>query len=151
MNKSKIENPYEVSNIVAYLMATLGKVEQGQMNALDVYPDFYELEKSVKELTTQLKEYVVEELDKYDSKEMVIRGSYQISTRSTTRHDYKHDESWSSIKHSLSSRESQMKKAYAMSLKNQVLTDLETGEAIPPSQAKTSISVVTNFVGGIEL
>lgn len=151
MNTDKVNNPHDVSNIVADLMATLGKVEQGQINALDAYPDFYELEKSVKELTSQLKGYVAEELSKYDPKDRVVRGSYELSVRSITRHDYKHDESWTSIKQSLSNREAQMKKASAMAKKGQVLTDIETGEVITPSQTKTSTSVVAKFVGGIEL
>ena len=148
---TKIENSDDVSNIVGELMATVGKVEQGEVNALDVYPVFYELEKSVKELTDQLKDFVIEELDKFDKKETVIRGDYQLSTRTMTRHSYSHDEHWTSVKQSLSNREAQMKKAYAMSQKGQVLTDLETGEAIPPSEAKTSTSVVAKFVGGITL
>ena len=137
--------------IIHEYMGILGKVEQGEVNALDVYVDFYELEKAIKELTSQLKDHVIEELGKYDPKDTVIRGDYQLLTRSMTRHDYKHDEEWTSIKQSLSNRESQMKKASAMAMKGQVLTDLSTGEAIPPSETKTSTSVVAKFVGGVTL
>jgi len=139
------------NEIIHKLMQAIGSVEQGNMSALDLFPDFYELEKSIKELNSQLKSYVVEELDHYDKKEAVRKGDYEISTRSTTRHSYTHDESWSSIKQTLSNREALMKKAYAMSLKGQTLTDMETGEVITPSEAKTSTAVVAKFVGGFTL
>lgn len=137
--------------IIHECMGILGRVEQGEVNALDVYIDFYELEKSIKELTTQLKEHVIEELSKYDPKDTVMRGGYQLATRTVTRHDYKHDEDWTSIKQSLSNRETQMKKASAMAIKGQILTDHSTGEAIPPSETKTSTLVVAKFLGGITL
>ena len=137
--------------IIKHLMSLIGQVEDGDIKALDVYIDFYELEKSVKELTSQLKDFALEEIGDYDKKDKIIRGDYEITSRTMTRHSYKHDEHWTSLKQSLSGREAQMKKAHAMSQKGQTLTDIETGEAIPPSEAKTSTSIVCKYVGGITL
>ena len=139
------------NDIIDQLMSQLGRVEQGDINALDVYVDFYEVEKSVIELSKQLKALAIEEMSKYDPKERVVKGDYELSTRTTTRHSYKEDEHWQSIKQVLSNRESLMKKAYSMSLKGQVLTDPETGEVIPPSQASSTTSLVAKYVGGFTL
>lgn len=138
-------------DIISQMMSQLGRVEQGELNALDAYVDFYEVEKSVIELSKQLKALAIEEMSKYDSKEKVVKGDYELSVRSMTRHSYKNDEHWQSIKQVLSNRESLMKKAYAMSLKGQTLTDPETGEVIPPSEASTSTSIVAKYIGGFKL
>ena len=151
MKDTELIDKKEMSDFVGQLMSSIGSVEQGDVSALDMFPVFYELEKSVKELTSQLKDLVLDELDHYDPKEKIVKGDYEITKRSMTRHSYTHDEHWTSIKQSLSGREAQMKKAYAMSQKGQVLTDVETGEVVPPSEAKTSTSVVAKFVGGITL
>ena len=133
--------------IIDDLSQVLAKVEQGEAKALDVFPDFYEVERSIKEMMTELKNYAIEERSAYSDKDQVIKGGYELSVRSMTRHSYTADEHWQSIKQTLSNREALMKKAYAMSLKGQTLTDMDTGEVITPSVASTSTSIVAKFVG----
>lgn len=128
-------------------MSRVEKVKQGEESALDVYPEIYELEKSIKELSSELKDYVIEERSKYDKKDDVIKGGYRISVVTSTRFNYKGDEHWQAIEQAKKNRETLLKKATSMAEKNQTLTDPETGEVIPPAEVKTSTYPKLEYVG----
>jgi hypothetical protein len=136
-----------MSELIKESMNKVEQVKKGELSALDVAPELYELQKSISELYNELKDLIIEERSKYDPKERVIKGGYEISVVTSERASYKGDEHWESLKQAIKNRESMMKKAYGMSKKNKVLTDPETGEVIPPAEITVSTYPKLKFVG----
>lgn len=128
-------------------MDIVQKVKDGEKNVLDVFPLIYEMKKSFSELESELKEYVIQEREKYDKKESVVKHGYEISVMTRTSYSFSHDEHWEAINQARKNRETMLKKAFKMNEKNQTLTDPETGEIVPPAEVKTKTYPKLNFVG----
>lgn len=136
-----------MSECIKQAMNKVEKVKQGELSALDVATELYELQKSISELYGELKDLIIEERSRYDSKERVVKNGYEISIVTSQRYSCKGDEHWESLNQARKNREALMKKAYSMSKKNKVLTDPDTGEVVPPAEVKTSTYPKLTFIG----
>lgn len=128
-------------------MSLVEQVKNGEVSSLDVFPRIYEMKKSFGELESELKDFVIDEREKYDKKEQVIRNGYEISIMSRTSYSFSNDDHWEAINQARKNREAMLKKAFKMNEKNQTLTDPETGEIIPPAEVKVSTYPKLKFVG----
>lgn len=135
MNKQKVLNHY---------MAEVEKVKQGETNALDVGADLKEFSDAISVLYDELKDYIVEERDKYSPKEDVVINGYEIRNMSRTYYKYKQDGTYDFINQKLKNRKEFIKKATD---KGEPIHDPETGELIEPVETSVSTYPTLKYVG----
>lgn len=119
-------------------MGRVQAVEGGREGAKDVYADLYVLIKSLKELQDQVNDQAIEELDKYQRDDTIERNGFEMKLVRRNYYSYKHDEVWQNLSESRKQRQKQMQKAVKMSEKGQQMTDMQTGEVIPPAEVSAS-------------
>lgn len=130
--------------ILNQLMDKVEQVKRGQVSALDVYPELNELSKSVDELRKELYDYVIEEAEKYDDKEDIIRRGYKISIQRRMYPQYSQDDEYAFINEKLKARKKLIKTA---TKKGRPLTDSETGETVTPVDAKYRMFPKCEWIG----
>lgn len=119
-------------------MGRVQAVEDGREGAKDVYADLYVLIKSLKELQDQVNDQAIEELDRYQRDDTIERNGFEMKLVRRNYYSYKHDEVWQNLSESRRQRQKQMQKAAKMSEKGQQMTDMQTGEVIPPAEVSAS-------------
>lgn len=126
------------------VMDEVERVKRGEKSALDVYPKLNELKKSIDELRKEIYDHTIEEAEKYDKREDIIRNGYKISIQSRARYSYSQDDTYSLLKKKQKHRKDMIKQATE---KGESITDPETGELIEPVELKYSTYPVCEFVG----
>lgn len=129
-------------------MGLVEDVKQGNKNALDVGTQLKEFSDALDSLYDEVKDFIVEERDKYDPKEDVIRNGYQITNMTRTYPQYKEDDEYSLVKQKLDNRKNLIKKATE---KGKPLTDSETGETVSPVSVKVRTYPMLKYVGEQQL
>lgn len=129
-------------------MGLVEDVKQGNKNALDVGTQLKEFTDALGSLYDEVKDFIVEERDKYDPKEDVIRNGYEIRNMTRTYPQYKEDDEYSFIKEKLSNRKNLIKRATE---KGKPLTDSETGETVTPVSVKVRTYPMLKYVGDNQL
>lgn len=119
-------------------MARVESAKRGDEGAKDVYADLHVLIKALNGLQDEVSDLAIEELDRYDRDDVVERNGYKMNLVRRNYYQYSHDEVWTNLTESRKQRQKQMQKAMKMSEKGQQMTDMQTGEVIPPADAKTS-------------
>lgn len=135
-------------DILNKYMGLVEDVKQGNRNALDVGTQLKEFSDALDSLYDEVKDFIVEERDKYDPKEDVIRNGYQITNMTRTYPQYKEDDEYSFIKQKLKNRKNLIKEATG---KGKPLTDSETGETVTPVSVKTRTYPMLKYVGEQQL
>lgn len=142
MSELSISKPQMLSEdeqkILDKYMGRVQAAEDGDEEAKGVYADLYVLVKSLEELQDQVKDQAIDELDKYQRDDVVERNGFEMKLVRRNYYSYKHDEAWQNLSESRKQRQKQMQKAFKMSEKGQQMTDMQTGEVIPPAEVSTS-------------
>jgi len=134
----------EKQAVLDHYMSKVEQVKQGQANALDVGTDLKEFVDAVEGLYDELKDFIVEERNKYSDKEDVIRNGYEIRNQSRSYPQYKEDDEYVYLDQKRKNRKELIKKA---TNKGKPLTDNETGETVTPVSVKTRTYPVLKYVG----
>lgn len=124
-------------------MNQVESVKQGNRSALDTYPELNELKKSLDGLRKEIKPHTISEADKYDKREQIIRGNYEIKIITKKRYSYSHDEEIQRLTEALKERQELMKKAATM---NAEIVD-DNGEVIPEARISYSTYPQCIWVG----
>lgn len=131
-------------DILYWAMDEVEHVKNGEKSALDVYPKLNEIKKAIDGLRKEIYDHTIDEAEKYDKREDIIREGYRISIGSRTNYKYSQDSEYQFLKEKVKNRKSLIKKATEQ---GQTLTDSETGETVDPVDVSYSTFPVCEWVG----
>ena len=126
-----------------YVSDVVSKIEAEEVDALGVYFELSELEKELGKAREQIFPHVLNEINKYDKKELAeMNIQYSEGRRSF---DFKHIPQWQSKKEELSKVEDLAKKALDAAKDGMQIFDPATGEVIEPANVNMSKPIVTKL------
>jgi len=106
-------------------------MDEERIDPMSAYVKLYEIKRQVDDVMKRVKEKALEARQKYDRKEIVEKGGFEIQLASRKSYSFDHDDEYNSKKAELKERESLMKKAAAMAEQNKDL--IVHGEIIEPA------------------
>jgi hypothetical protein len=112
-------------------------VEQGELDALPLYAELKEVEKSLKNAIAKAYEFAIEEASEH-GKQFETKGfSFEVRNGRSTYH-FDHLPDWVESKQFIKEMEEKHKDAARMADKGQRMFDDETGEEIAPARVTYS-------------
>jgi hypothetical protein len=117
-------------------------LKQGTTDALPIYAELKEVEKSLKSAIEQVYEFAIEEAENHGTKQFETKGfAFEVRNGRAT-YSFDHLPEWKESKDFIKEMEQKHKDAAKMADKGQTMVDDDTGEQITPAQVKYSKDVL---------
>jgi len=127
---------YKESELKKISSSIIEEVTDGNKNPLDVYIQAKALQKISKDVVDSIKDQARNEADEYSKIDSTLNGAKFSISGSAKILNYEDDSEYKRIKRELEERKNNLKNAYDLSLKDNVLIDSITGEEIPVVSVK---------------
>lgn len=148
LNDNPISIPANISklDIMRFVGYCVSKVENGQVDPLDVYINAKAIIKAMEAITSQIEETAILQSDKFPGKTFTYRSANITKREGIDTPDTTEDEELKELKLKVKDREDLLKMAYKHR-HNMTIVHPDTGEVIPIMKAKpTKSGIAITFI-----